>query len=293
MFVLKHLIGRILGFVIYSYLIGKHGYYRGQQIMYQRMQAQRCSFLNKILKNYIENPLQESALFLKRNLDFYKNNIDSCRLSTKVIEEYSDDSLAGYGDVDFKCGGDTIEGQQRGQILALLTTYLSSLNNNETICEIGCGNGDVIAFLAKKFPNLNFIGIDFSIKNSEAKHNLPNLHFKKGYALDMLENGAIKTNVVYASSTICVFNPKELSYYIKLFKDNNITNILFNEPTWGAHNFNDQEYSVHLEGAVWHHDYEKYFKLMGYQRVFMEKRNYLHPKSSRPDIVLNIAHYAS
>lgn len=103
MFILKHILGKIFGFLAYAYLIGKYGYYRGQQVIYQKIQENRA-ILDKLLKYYVENPLRDSVDFLKGNYKFYKENITVDRLSNKVIEQYSDDSLSGYGNLVFQGG---------------------------------------------------------------------------------------------------------------------------------------------------------------------------------------------
>lgn len=104
MFILKHIFGKIFEFLAYTYLVGKYGYYRGQQIIYHKIQENK-QYLDKLLKYYVENPLKDSVDFLKGSHQFYKNNIFIDRLSSKCIEQYSDDSLSGYGDVIFQGGG--------------------------------------------------------------------------------------------------------------------------------------------------------------------------------------------
>jgi SAM-dependent methyltransferase len=291
MLVLKLLAADTLGLALYSYYIGRYGFYKGQQAVYGKIQSQN-SIIGKILRVYVEKPFEQSRLFIKQNWDFCKENISKDRLSAMAVEQYSDDSLSGYGDTDYnKGGGTSLEMQQRGQILADLCKSLALLNPGGCVCEIGCGNGDIIAHLAITFPKLKFIGVDFSVKNAMQKHHLANLQFIKGYALDFFERSELKANIVYASSTFCVFNPKELSAYIKLFKDAGVSSVFINEPSWGKYNFNPEEYSIHLEGAVWHHNYDKHFNSLGYHTAHLEKRPYKPNKSARPDIILNIAHY--
>jgi SAM-dependent methyltransferase len=292
-FILKHILGRVFGFLAYTYLIGKYGYYQGQQIIYQKIQ-QNTGILDKLLKYYVENPLKESVDFLQGNYQFYKNSIAVDRLSNKVIEQYSDDSLSGYGDIIFQ-GGVPFEEQQRSQILPTLHNLLKKLDDGKIICEIGCGNGDIVAFLAEKYPHLQFIGVDFSVKNAENKHKFNNLKFLKGYALELLENKYLDPNVIFTSSTSCLFNPKELDNYLYLFKKNDIAHVVINEPMWGDFMFLnyslDDVKSYHLEGALWKHNYEAYFKEHGYIEKQTETKPFKHPLSSRVDIKIKIAHY--
>lgn len=144
---------------------------------------------------------------------------------------------------------------------------LQQLRDGEIICEIGCGNGDVVAFLAEQYPHLKFVGVDFSIKNAEDKHKFNNLKFLKGYALELLERKTLLPNVIFTSSTSCLLNPKEFDAYIRMFKENTISHVVINEPMWGdfvfSNNYSDVK-SYHLEGAVWKHNYGLYFKDHGY-----------------------------
>ncbi len=291
MFILKHIFGKIFGFLAYTYLVGKYGYYRGQQIIYHKIQENK-QYLDKLLKYYVENPLKDSVDFLKGSHQFYKNNIFINRLSSKCIEQYSDDSLSGYGDVIFQ-GGVPFEEQQRSQILPTLHNLLKKLGDGKIVCEIGCGNGDVVAFLAERYPQLQFVGVDFSIKNAENKHKLSNLTFSKGYAFELLESKTLQPDVIFTSSTSCIFNPKELDSYIRIFKENDVSDIVINEPMWGDFEFseNSDVKSYHLEGAIWKHNYESYFVEHGYIEAQTETRDFKHPLSSRVDIKIKIAHY--
>ena len=59
------------------------------------------------------------------------------------------------------------------------------LNDQSKILEIGCGRGTGIYYLAKLYPNYNFVGIDrcdIAIKKAKLKYNLSNLKFEVGDA---------------------------------------------------------------------------------------------------------------
>ena len=56
---------------------------------------------------------------------------------------------------------------------------------NENVLEIGCGSGTGLFFLAKKYPNVDFTGIDFakkSIENANNTNKLKNTNFQYGDA---------------------------------------------------------------------------------------------------------------
>lgn len=40
--------------------------------------------------------------------------------------------------------------------------YFLDLHDGETVVDFGCGEGAVLFGLAKEYPNVNFIGIDYS-----------------------------------------------------------------------------------------------------------------------------------
>jgi hypothetical protein len=200
-------------------------------------------------------------------------------------QEYSDDSLAGYADKNYTKGGKDLQHQQRGLILPILEKHLKRVN-----VEIGTGNGDVIADLADKYPDRLFIGVDFSVKNATEKHNKKNLVFIEGYALDLLEKDILKGDLVFASSTFCLFTPDELVDYIKLLKIRGFTSIVLNEPTWNGRiqENNEKITSSSLEGPMYHHNWAGYFRWFGYEITDFSFFHYIHPLSKRADIYVCI-----
>lgn len=105
-----------------------------------------------------------------------------------------------------------------------------SFNNNNPIhLEIGIGKGTFIYEMAKKYPNINFIGIDkydTLIAHTINKINdLPNVLLLKGDAIDLEELLNVKVNVIYLNFS----DPwpktrhikRRLTYkdYIKIYKN--------------------------------------------------------------------------
>ena len=211
-----------------------------------------------------------------------KDAKDKDRISNEAIRLYSDDSLYGYADWNLDKGGETLEKQQRGLILPYLKEKVADY---PTVVEIGTGNGDVIAQLAKEYPKNNFIGVDLSVSVAQEKHkNIRNLTFMKGYALELLENKKLKGDLVFASSTFVVFTPKELENYFKEIKKAGFGAIILNEPTWGGFT---GRVSKHMEQACWYHDYAYHIGNIGYETK-THSFHWKHPKSPRPDITINI-----
>lgn len=79
-----------------------------------------------------------------------------------------------------------------------------NLSRNETILEVGCGRGGGIYFLAEKFKEYNFIGLDYSegaIDSAKKKFILPNLKFIKGDATNLpFKDNSIGTIINIESS---------------------------------------------------------------------------------------------
>lgn len=213
------------------------------------------------------------------------------RIPEKLVVNYLDDSLSGYGEEEWKFGGKDLKDQQRGLILPIIEASIqeeeSKNDDSSIIVEIGTGNGDISSYLAKKYSAQTFTGIDFSVATAQRKHgHIKNLTFMKGYALDILENHSIQGDIVFASSTFILFTPKELKSYIALIKQNGFSQIILNEPTWGGYiqNNNDDVVSKHLEKFCWHHNYCGYLKEAGYVIKDFNYFHYNHPISTRPDI---------
>ncbi|MEE9250885.1 MAG: class I SAM-dependent methyltransferase [Alphaproteobacteria bacterium] len=137
--------------------------------------------------------------------------------SSASLAIYADHSLAGYADEQMKHGDshNPLLDQMRSIIVPHVEEAIREAGNTPTtIVEIGTGNGDVIAYLAEKYSQHNYIGVDLSVKVATEKYQLPNLSFVDGYALDLLRRGAVVGDIVFATSTFVVFPPKELENYV-------------------------------------------------------------------------------
>jgi hypothetical protein len=244
---------------------------------------------NTFIKAAVIAMLEGSLSEIFKDHSFMMENRGRKRLSTLTIQQYSDESLFGYGDVDFGKGGDTLQEQQRGLILPLLERAIRENVSAKTIVEIGTGNGDVLKYLADKYPDRHFIGVDFSVANARRQYGrIPAIEFVKGYALDLLSEGSLKGDIVFGSSTFVFFTPLELAQYISLFKSTGFKEVILNEPTWGNYvqENNSQVVSRHLEGNMWYHNFCGYLVANGYQVTDLDFSHYKHPLSTRPDIFI-------
>jgi hypothetical protein len=264
-----------IGFALFAWLaLTKLSLYAGMRAFYRLAQTG-----NAYARALLSGPLATLA----SDFAFSQANADTARLSTRAIEQYSDDSLLGYGDAEWSKGGSTLAEQQRGLILPLIE---KALDVPKTVIEVGTGNGDVIAYLAERFPSSRFIGIDFSVKTAAAKHQRPNLSFVAGYALDVLDG--IAADILFASSTFVVFPPKEFAAYLAKAP----REIILSEPTWGGFEQRNDSAAIshHMEGACWFHNWAGYLRAAGYEIVSFDCMPYRHPASSRPDLTVTLIH---
>jgi hypothetical protein len=195
---------------------------------------------------------------------------DKERINHVVLSTYSDDSWCGYGDTD--ADGKTLLEQARGLIVPLVERAIAS-DHPRTVLEIGTANGDIIAHLAERYPSINFIGIDLSVATAQRKHSRPNLRFVKGYALDILRRGDVPTDLVYSSSTFCLFAPKELAAYMSALAS--ARRVILSDPvTFGNIHMRDPKpKSRHMDLYTWWHNHFGYLTATGRTVEYFETVN--------------------
>jgi len=274
------------GLLIFHYFILRYGFYYGrgaiQRALYMKEHGE---FVSNALRAYLIFAQWKRGILV--DFDFGQQQHLQDRPSAKAIEDYSTDDLMGYGDEEFTKGGVDIYSQQRGLVLPLVEAALDK--SIKTVCEIGTGNGDVIAHLAQKYPGKKYVGIDFSVATASKKWNLPNLSFVAGYAADLLKT-IEPPDLVFASSTFLLFTPLELENYAKIMSERGVSKVILSEPQWYGYKAAkmSKTKSAHMERSVWYHHYAAYFKDKGYSASAFEERNYKHPVSARPDIVITL-----
>jgi len=110
-------------------------------------------------------------------------------------------------------GWGSAESQQlRFKILADITDL-----NNSSICDIGCGFGDLYPYLIKYFSNISYTGIDLCSKLiEEAKRRYPYCRFEK---FDILEkNFNEKFDYVFCSGALNYKNDNHENYIWEMLK---------------------------------------------------------------------------
>jgi SAM-dependent methyltransferase len=223
---------------------------------------------------------------LGQNYHIYAENKDVERISAIALRYYGDDSLHGYGDVVFtRDDGKVLVDQQRGLVIPLVAAAVER-DRPKLVLEIGTGNGDVIAHLAARHPAARFVGCDLSVKNAAATHRLSNLTFVRGYALDLLRGGTLSPDIVFASSTFCVFTPKELQAYLQAMRD--VRRLIISDPvTFGnVHRQDTRPASRHMDQYMWWHNYFGYLTASGFRIEHFENRRFLYSWNPHARVVL-------
>jgi hypothetical protein len=277
------------GLVVYYYFILRYPQTGAGYVHRAVHQPKRHPIKSKILRRYLD--FEAHKIPLLQDYAFAKQEQHADRPSERAIASYGNDSLCGYGDLVYTNGGEDIPDQQRGVILPLLERVIAETSG--ALCELGNGNGDVVAYLSQRHPDRRFIGVDFSVKNANTKWGtLPNVEFRAGYPADVLS--AMKPDeakTLYASFTMLCLTPPEMAKYARLIASKGFDDIVFCEPHWhgwSADMLDGEQKSVHLEQIAFFHNYARHFAPHGYQVAHFEERPWKHPRSPRPDIVLTL-----
>ena len=211
---------------------------------------------------------------LGQNYHIYAENKNVDRISAIALRYYGDDSLHGYGDAEFtRADGKPLVDQQRGLVIPLVAAAVER-DRPKLVLEIGTGNGDVVAHLAALYPAVQFVGCDLSVKNAAGKHRVPNLSFVKGYALDLLQDRTLSPDMVFASSTFCVFTPKELQAYLDAMRG--VGRLIVSDPVnfGNVHTRDARPRSRHMDQYMWWHNYFGYLAAAGFRIEHFETRRF-------------------
>jgi hypothetical protein len=122
--------------------------------------------------------------------------------------------------------------QNKGAIL--LERALRQNPDVKHVANIGARVDLVSAFLAPKFPQVQFTSVDLQL--NVAEHNAalpqsPNWDFLGGYALHLMDEGRLKADLVFMTSTSVLFNNMELEAYLAAFAKQ-VKVVVLNEPWW-------------------------------------------------------------
>jgi len=102
------------------------------------------------------------------------------------------------------------------------------------VANIGARVDTALSYLGPKFPDIQFISVDFQPNLDESNSFLPqsqNRSFLSGYALHLLQENKFSPDLIFMTSTSVLFNNKELDAYFDEFSKS-VKIIVLNEPWW-------------------------------------------------------------
>src|SRR5262249_18924003 len=104
-----------------------------------------------------------------------------------------------------------------GIVVDLIDSLIEYDPSVHSVLEVGVYWGYVLNHLACKYPEVEFTGIDLArdtpVFNAEFKQK--NVHFIAGYALDMLEQEKVASDVVFFNATATRFRVNEMKRFLR------------------------------------------------------------------------------
>lgn len=142
----------------------------------------------------------------------------------------------------------------------------------KNIVDVGCANGVRIDVLAKEFPHIEFIGIDFVVEEAKAKNKFSNARYIEVYPLDGLKE-LDKIDMIFSTQSLIHAVPNELHAYFKEFDRLGVKFVsIMDSNVNGYRSKNDGKlWSKHQGyGTGWCHNYSGYMKHYGYEVAFFK-----------------------
>jgi len=213
-----------------------------------------------------------------RAIGYGIENKDRSRPPAYVFAHYDTDNYSSSVRYD-----DKYLAMTQQQFSAMLKTVEIAFNSEGVIktgCEIGCSSGDLSHYLAQKYPQTAFRGIDFSVKHTPDVV-LKNLTYSGGYILDNTD--WLDCDLLFAVSTFTLMLPKEFDALLATCAEKGVRFIAISEPWWWhfpAKNDSETPYSVNMKFIAWGHDYLGYLRKHGYSIKHFE----LEPSPSDPNV---------
>jgi len=176
-----------------------------------------------------------------------RNTIRNRRLATlqgallpRMVSKAADDEIRARSKellTDELVNNPMAGGTSRAMVTKLVFDFLKAHPEEiRSVANIGASVDSQCAYLAPRFPDIEFTSVDFSPDLDKVNAYLPqspNWKFKPGYALDMLQNGELEADLFFMTSTSVCFSPPELDAYIAAFARQG-RYVIFNEPWWPA-----------------------------------------------------------
>jgi SAM-dependent methyltransferase len=138
------------------------------------------------------------------------------------------------------------------------------------IMQIGCAGGGELYYLAKRFPQIKFIGIDLNKnaidKNRELYKDISNIEFISGDIFTENFLNVYRPQLVFTSGTAEYFTEEELRKYIDSAKKEGVNIMLFYEPiTISSFNYKEDTRSKPRGGMAFNHNYSFHMNQFDFQ----------------------------
>jgi hypothetical protein len=119
----------------------------------------------------------------------------------------------------------------QGQVIPFISEILQRDEAVRSVLNIGSAIAMVDSYLAARFPHIEFTGVDLWADLHEINKELhqPNLRLVRGYALDLIEAGTLKADLVFTTSTATRMKNRELRRYLRAISKT-ARYVVLNEP---------------------------------------------------------------
>lgn len=159
--------------------------------------------------------------------------------------------------------------QERTYSKSTVNQFLSVIleHSDYDICEIGTGNGKLVAEISKQLPNRKFIGVDLNdeqIKINKSTYQEKNLQFVCADILEYVKNTPNRPTIFISYVSFTTFTPqmiRELFDLINHHKSYSI--IVLYEPI--ESNTPDSNQSILRSGLAYAHNYTTIAKQKGFE----------------------------
>lgn len=190
--------------------------------------------IGKLIYSFIK-PVRDLNLVEKRAL-VHKARSPGEQLTENEIT-YLKKYMLDVQDRDLRCEyfkTTPIERTFQGLILPLVEQIISKDPSIKTIVNIGISYAHIDGLLAQKYPQIQFTGVDFASNLQEYNKDFvqPNLNFRSGYAMEMLERQDLEADVFLLSNVAYEIKNAELRKYFRTFIKNGGKYVAITEPIY-------------------------------------------------------------
>lgn len=254
-----------LAFVYYLFVTGT-----GKQFYsaYKLAQIKDGSFLSKCMVELLNCSLKH-AFF---GFQYIRENEGRNSISEEVRKEYGNADLRFYGNLQQL----KMDRERDKFIIEDLAPILKKKKGFQVV-EVGTAIGKTLDLVSNQFPDHYYIGVDLNVENAKRVFgSKAGVEFIDGYAVELMENGELAGDVIFFTSTACLFVPDELDRYIAACRDAGFKYVVFCEPVF-YHEKLDATYgpkSLHSIMHAWMHNYPGYLEKNGFTVERCDKRSF-------------------